>query len=124
MILRMAQRMRTALIVLTCLAAVPVWAGGRDSYSQTFFAHLDGVNYRGNLRWDLGSDAEFNAVINTRTGRFNGTSKGWVTNQSRCYQLSFDVGTIYGLDIRHSLYEVNWNGRAFLLATGNAFVAP
>jgi len=111
-----------AAAVAICLAAGPVLAGSSSLFfHETFYAHLYGVDRCGNLRYSLGTDTEFDALVNTRNGSYIGTARDTVTNNSGQFQLFLDSGAFIYDDvlIRDSLYLVSGNGCSFLLAIGN-----
>jgi len=84
--------------------------------------NLYGVDSNGNLSYSLGVDTEFEASINTNTGRYVGTAHDSVTNNSGHKQSYVNSGGAFIYDdvvIKHSLYIVDKHGNATLVADGN-----
>ncbi len=112
--------------VLVCLSAAPALASV-SLFHEHFYAHIYGVDGNGNLSYTRGVDTGFDASINTATGRYVGTSRDVVENDTDHRQSYVNVHSafIYGqIVISHSLYLVDSAGNATLVADGNVTNAP
>ena len=111
-------RLRTGFVAMVCLAmATPVWAG---TERQTLDVFLQGVNSHGCLTDCGGTCAPFCAVINTCTGKFCGTARGCVRNEScrsQCYR-NVNFFTDCSVRVKCSQYKVDRRGKACYTASG------
>ena len=119
---RFFKRLRTALLATACLAsAMPAWASeGGIIEIGSFDCFLQGVNRKGCLTDCGGQCVRFCALINTCTGKFAGTAKGCVTNESCRKQCYKNVNFIRdcGVRVTCSIYTVEKKGSACYVATG------
>ncbi len=111
-----------AVAAVFCISATPVLAVVTLQH-ELLDVQLFGVDANGNLDLSLGTDAEFDASINTARGRFVGTARAAVTNSTGVWQFYINSGAAFfdddvDITVQHTLYLVPANGNATLIADG------